>query len=289
MLPSEEEERIISVYLGVAFVLKTLQILHLLATQCSVDIFFVDRERPRYRLNPKQGQQTNAAGHTQSSRVKEGDPSISEQREDGTKSSKTVSGSRLIGEKQADGSVSIWRTYYLASQWIDLQTIRRIHMGFQLCAVLILLKTLGLENLALADTQKSLLVTEDRKNTPFNATCRLAIGGAIYLGVAIIQVLCNKILYERFVSDKLHHFVDLCSVSNVSVCLFTGPKFGYYIHGRAAQGRADVNMKEMHDILKREEVCLVYNIKQIKLFTKKFVWSIILNRSSCLLRSLFGL
>ncbi|XP_076372833.1 meckelin isoform X2 [Tachypleus tridentatus] len=259
MLPSEEEERTISVYLGVALGLKTLQILHLLVIQCSVDVFFVDRERPRYRLNPKQGQQTNASGHVQSSQAKEGDSSIPGKVEDGTKSSKTVSGSRLIGEKQTDGSVSIWRTYYLASHWIDLQTIRRIHMGFQLCAILILLKILGLENLALADTRKSLVVTEDRLNTPFSSTCRLAIGGAIYLGVAIIQVLCYKILYERFVSDKLHHFVDLCSVSNVSVCLFTGPKFGYYIHGRAVQGRADVNMKEMHDILKKEEEDLCGN------------------------------
>ena len=30
-------------------------------------------------------------------------------------------------------------------------------------------------------------------------------------------------------------------------------RFGYYIHGRSPNGRADVNMKEMHELLKREE------------------------------------
>lgn len=31
-------------------------------------------------------------------------------------------------------------------------------------------------------------------------------------------------------------------------------RFGYYIHGRSAHGKADVNMKEMHEFLRKEEV-----------------------------------
>lgn len=95
------------------------------------------------------------------------------------------------------------------------------------------------------------------------------------------QVLLYKFVYERFFEDKIQHFVDLCSVSNVSsprivryrnplifrieinaprfwpqisVFIFVQPKFGYYIHGRSAQGQADVSMKEMHELLRREEV-----------------------------------
>lgn len=30
-------------------------------------------------------------------------------------------------------------------------------------------------------------------------------------------------------------------------------RFGHYIHGRSANGRSDVNMKEMNELLKREE------------------------------------
>lgn len=35
--------------------------------------------------------------------------------------------------------------------------------------------------------------------------------------------------------------------------VLTQTRFGYYVHGRSANGRADVNMKVMHEMLKREE------------------------------------
>lgn len=89
-------------------------------------------------------------------------------------------------------------------------------------------------------------------------------------------------LYERFVKNKIHQFVDLCSISNVSskdfyihnivsvclrylkvaifnqisVLLFSHPCFGYYIHGHSVHGHADTNMEEMNNNLKREAVCI---------------------------------
>ncbi|RXN00143.1 Meckelin [Acipenser ruthenus] len=60
------------------------------------------------------------------------------------------------------------------------------------------------------------------------------------------------VFYERFVEDKIRQFVDLCSVSNISVLLFSNRCFGYYIHGRSVHGHADTNMEEMNLNLKRE-------------------------------------
>ena len=60
--------------------------------------------------------------------------------------------------------------------------------------------------------------------------------------------------YERFVEDKVRQYVDLCSMSNISVFILENAQFGYYIHGRSVHGRADTGMKEMHENLKREEV-----------------------------------
>lgn len=39
----------------------------------------------------------------------------------------------------------------------------------------------------------------------------------------------------------------------VSLFSFSSKRFGHYIHGRSANGRGDVNLKEMHELLKREE------------------------------------
>lgn len=32
-------------------------------------------------------------------------------------------------------------------------------------------------------------------------------------------------------------------------------QYGYYIHGRSVYGKADTNMKEMFEMMKKEEVC----------------------------------
>lgn len=91
------------------------------------------------------------------------------------------------------------------------------------------------------------------------------------------------VFHEHFVEDKIRQFVDLCSISNVSlknvtykflrpginhlraerfaniyfqisVLLLSHRCFGYYIHGRSVHGHADTNMEEMNNNLKREAV-----------------------------------
>ena len=61
-------------------------------------------------------------------------------------------------------------------------------------------------------------------------------------------------VYERFYRHPLLQFVDLCSVSNVSILLFDEPSHGYYIHGRSVHSYADTDMAELFHQLKKEEV-----------------------------------
>ena len=48
-------------------------------------------------------------------------------------------------------------------------------------------------------------------------------------------------------------YIDLCSISNVSVFVLSDTIYGYYIHGRAVHGHADADMAEIVTALKREE------------------------------------
>lgn len=73
---------------------------------------------------------------------------------------------------------------------------------------------------------------------------------------AVVQWVFYTFIYERFIEDKIRQYVDLCSMSNVSVFILENARFGYYIHGRSVHGRADTDMREMHENLKREEVGL---------------------------------
>jgi len=65
--------------------------------------------------------------------------------------------------------------------------------------------------------------------------------------------LAYTIFYQRIISDKIVNFIDLCSVSNISVFILDQNQHGYYIHGRSPHGLTDVNMKQVIMNLHREE------------------------------------
>ena len=71
---------------------------------------------------------------------------------------------------------------------------------------------------------------------------------------AVVQWIFVTFIYERFVEDKIQQFVDLCSMSNISVFVMAHANFGYYIHGRSVHGKADTDMREMAEMMEREAV-----------------------------------
>jgi meckelin len=70
--------------------------------------------------------------------------------------------------------------------------------------------------------------------------------------LAFIQYFFYIIFYQRLIEDKIINFIDLCSVSNISVFILDQTSHGYYIHGRSPHGTTDVNMKDMVMNLERE-------------------------------------
>ena len=65
------------------------------------------------------------------------------------------------------------------------------------------------------------------------------------------------IFYQRLVENALVNFIDLCSISNISVFILQNNQYGYYIHGESPHSVADVNMKEMMMHLERESEQLI--------------------------------
>ncbi|KAM4600377.1 meckelin [Polymixia lowei] len=214
MLPLPGQEEKFVTYIGCAFALKTVQFLHKLFLQLSVDVFFIDWERPRSKAN------------------------------------RTIQAS---AEPKRDPSpVSIWRTYFVANEWNEIQTIRKISPTFQVMAVLFLLEVVGFSNLALRDPWSSLERPPQAYVPPYSLTLRYGLAATLWLCIGLLQVLFFSVFHERFVEDKIRQFVDLCSISNISVLLLSHRCFGYYIHGRSVHGHADTNMEEMSTNMKRE-------------------------------------
>ncbi|KAM9387053.1 meckelin [Phaethornis superciliosus] len=211
-LPSQEEDFV--TYLACAFSLKALQFLHLLVSQLTVDIFFIDWERPKGKVL------------------------------------KAVEGEGVV--KSAAAPVSIWRTYFIANEWNEIQTLRKINPLFQVLAVLFFLEVVGFSNLALMDSSSSLTRDTESYIAPSSRILRFGVSAALWLAIAFLQVIFFSVVYERYVEDKIRQFVDLCCMSNISVFLLSHSCFGYYIHGRSVHGHADTNMEEMNMNLKRE-------------------------------------
>ncbi|XP_059922004.1 meckelin isoform X1 [Gadus macrocephalus] len=211
-LPAQEERMV--TYIGCAFALKAIQFLHKLILQLSVDIFLIDWERPR----SKAGRTVNASGEA----------------------------------KRDPSPVSIWRTYFVANEWNEIQTIRKISPTFQVIAVLFFLEVLGFSNLALRDPWSTLDRPPQAYKPPYSLTLRYALASTLWLCIGLLQVVFFTVFHERFVEDKIRQFVDLCSISNVSMLVLSHQCFGYYIHGRSVHGHADTNMEEMNTNLKRE-------------------------------------
>ncbi|XP_033011462.1 meckelin-like isoform X1 [Lacerta agilis] len=211
-LPSQEDNFVS--YIGCAFALKALQFLHLLVSQLTVDIFFIDWERPKGKVL------------------------------------KAVEGEN--GIRSISAPVSIWRTYFIANEWNEIQTIRKINPLFQVLAVLFFLEVVGFSNLALMDSSSSLKRSPESYIAPWSRILRFGVSAVLWLVIAIIQVIYFSVFYERFIEDKIRQFVDLCCMSNISVFLLSHRCFGYYIHGRSVHGHSDTNMEEMNMNLKRE-------------------------------------
>ncbi|CAI5782397.1 meckelin-like isoform X2 [Podarcis lilfordi] len=201
------------IYLLSALVLKSLDLIHILITQLTVSIFLIDWEKPKERGTAKAS----------------------------------------MGYQKATSSVSAWRTFLIANEWNEIQTHRKVNPSLQLFAVLLLLEVVGLKNLTSRDLNVNLHPGPNAYHAPWSPILRFGIAASVWLAVGIVQVLFSVGLYERFVEDKIHQFVDLCSLSNVSVFILTHRCYGFYIHGRSVHGQADVGMDTMLTYIRKEE------------------------------------
>ncbi|CAM4639160.1 unnamed protein product [Caretta caretta] len=188
-------------------------LLHLLITQLTVSIFLIDWEKPKEKPAFK----------------------------------------APAGGQRATSSVSIWRTFLIANEWNEIQTHRKLNPSLQLFGVLLLLEVVGLKNIASRDLNLDLHPGTDTYLAAWSPVLRFGIAASLWLALGIAQVVFFIGIYERFVEDKIHQFVDLCSMSNVSVFILMHGCYGFYIHGRSVHGHADVGMDAMHACLRKEE------------------------------------
>lgn len=158
------------------------------------------------------------------------------------------------GTNENSMPVSIIRTLFVANEWREIQTVKRIQPTLQLLLVLLFLKVVGFEHLTTTDPVSRFSTNPSVDYVgEVSFVLRFAVTTILFLCIAVGQWLFFGLIYERFVSDAIEDFVDFCSISNVSIFVLTHDNYGYYIHGRSVHGRADTSLRELYENFKREE------------------------------------
>lgn len=146
-------------------------------------------------------------------------------------------------------SVSIWRTLLIANEFNELQTLRRVSLVGTLFALLVLLRGFNLDNLATAQPAFTDITPGQR-----DVVLSIAVVATLWLLLVLVQLVFQWAIGYRFFSNPITDFVDLLSLSNVSVLLLRERYCGFYLHGRSPHQHADVSLAEMTANLAQEAV-----------------------------------
>ncbi|OTF78114.1 hypothetical protein BLA29_000962, partial [Euroglyphus maynei] len=187
-------------YLIVIFICKIIEMTKKLFDSTSIEIFFIDWERPRKR---------------QEQFKRKISPRLSDN------VSKDSNRKMYHGADMTD--VSIWRSYFVANEWIELSIRRRINIALHLFLIIIILETEEFRKFCKLAPQTYLNILPNNKNyadeIPECIAIRISTMTSIYFVLILIQYFYKKVFKENFICNKLDEFIDLCSVSNVSIII----------------------------------------------------------------------
>lgn len=136
--------------------------------------------------------------------------------------------------------VSTWRTIFVANEWVQLQGARAVSLELSLVALLFLLRGLDVE-----DFTRLTPHGRGEPGVPYDVFLRFAVSTFLLLTIALAQWLVRCAIWNRFVQDRVWQFVDLLSVTNISVLLLQEQTYGYYLHGRSVHEHADTDMLQV--------------------------------------------
>lgn len=141
--------------------------------------------------------------------------------------------------------ISLWRSAFVVNEFNELQCLRRWRPLLSMMIVVLFLD--GLDYARSATSVPTLSSNSDPTAIP-NKFLRIAICSFFWIVVcAVLHILEFQIYYRAVKVHPLQSFIDLCSVSNISVMVLLEPQWGFYIHGESIHAHADVSVEEFQE------------------------------------------
>ena len=143
--------------------------------------------------------------------------------------------------------VNCWRSMLLCNELNELQAYRLISSEFTLIMYALLMEGFGFKYMDSYDPDFDLNAT----NSPRNFALFFFVTTIVIYGLGIAQYAFFQIV-KPILPLKTESFVDLCSVTNISVLMFDDTYQGYYIHGVSPYGYAEISAEKLRKSLKFE-------------------------------------
>ena len=151
-------------------------------------------------------------------------------------------------ERFSESSPNAWRLIFVANEYNELQMMQYVSMELTLVWYVFFMEGVGWRLWAAHDPDLS----DDINDSVLNKYINFSIIIIVLISIGLVQYLLKRGLGFLF-PLPIHNFVDLCSITNVSVFIFDQRLHGYYIHGESTGGQSDVSFNELRDYLQREE------------------------------------
>lgn len=150
-------------------------------------------------------------------------------------------------KEDSDSSPNAWRLIFVANEYNEMQNMQYVSIEFTLFWFTFFMVAEGWEKWSAHDPD----FNEDVEDSLLNHYLKFFLNVIILLIIGAIQYLMKRLFSFVFPLDY-HNFVDLCSITNISVFIFDQRIHGYYIHGESTGGQADVSTHELKEYLDKE-------------------------------------
>ena len=149
-------------------------------------------------------------------------------------------------EKTPQKYKGAWRILFIANQFNSLQTKRKINLEF--CFAILCMLWYHFDWQKHANNNATLNKT---RNSPDIYLLSHFLASFILVVIGICFILFRYIIDIVKPSRKII-FMDLLSISNISLFLLDTSLHGFYIHGQSPAGKADATMEELISFLDDE-------------------------------------
>ena len=180
--------------------------------QSNYDYFFIDWERPKYHFEPTLS--TGAGQYTAS-------------------------------------PVSAWRSLFVINQWNDISTWRVTTVPFTYIFSLLFISALNANGLANMTPDEGEL--SKSYHTVESLVLRFAVSTLVVSATVLAEYLFKELLYDRYIQGHpLDDFIDVLTLSNISILILFDKHAGYYLHGRSLMQSSDTTLSEISNSLRME-------------------------------------